>query len=133
MEGTWRNNQLHGYGKLYYSSGKLAYDGQYEMGEFHGYGKAYNNELVEVKGGKVDWRDFGGWTEEWEWYEGEIRHEEKHGKGKLVWTNGEWYEGEFRGDRVEGRGRFVGKEGVVEGVWGDNKLIEVIGEGRKDE
>lgn len=32
VEGMWKNNQLHGQGKLYYSNGKLAYDGEYDMG-----------------------------------------------------------------------------------------------------
>lgn len=32
VEGLWKNDQLNGPAKLYYSTGKLAYDGEYYMG-----------------------------------------------------------------------------------------------------
>ena len=35
---------MHGYGILYYSNGKIAYEGEWNEDEFHGIGKVYNQE-----------------------------------------------------------------------------------------
>jgi len=34
---------MNGYGKLYYDSGELAYEGHWYHDEFHGRGKVYND------------------------------------------------------------------------------------------
>lgn len=33
---------MSGKGKLYYQSGRLAYDGEWQKDQFHGYGQLYN-------------------------------------------------------------------------------------------
>jgi len=33
---------MHGFGELYYSSGRLAYRGHWKQGQFHGLGIIYN-------------------------------------------------------------------------------------------
>ena len=33
-EGSWNENQMHGRGILYYSSGKIAYDGDWSRDKF---------------------------------------------------------------------------------------------------
>jgi hypothetical protein len=33
---------MNGFGKLYYKSGKIAYEGYWLLDEFHGFGKLYN-------------------------------------------------------------------------------------------
>lgn len=45
----WKNDKMNGEGKLYYSSGKLAYEGEWKDDEFYGYGKVYNDTLVMVE------------------------------------------------------------------------------------
>jgi hypothetical protein len=35
---------MHGFGKLYYTSQKLAYEGEWYMDQFHGKGKVYNDD-----------------------------------------------------------------------------------------
>ena len=37
---------MHGKGSLYYSDGKIAYEGQWLMDSFHGKGKIYNDEII---------------------------------------------------------------------------------------
>jgi len=33
---------MHGDGKLYYPSGKIAYEGNFKYDKFHGFGKLFN-------------------------------------------------------------------------------------------
>ena len=42
---------MNGHGKLYYESGKVAYDGLWYMDEFHGRGKVYTEEPAPLKNG----------------------------------------------------------------------------------
>lgn len=42
-DGNWKNNQMHGQGKLFYKSGALAYDGEWYKDMFHGKGKVFND------------------------------------------------------------------------------------------
>ena len=58
-------------------------------------------------------------------YEGELQHDLKEGRGKIMLENGEWFEGEFHDDRINGEGRFVNLEGeVIIGRWTDNIMVE---------
>lgn len=49
-DGEWKNNNMHGYGKLYYSNGKLAYEGDWFIDQFHGRGKVFNDEPASIFG-----------------------------------------------------------------------------------
>lgn len=57
-DGEWRNNNMHGMGRLYYSNGKLAYEGEWFTDQFHGRGKVYNDLPSPVEGGSFDYKDF---------------------------------------------------------------------------
>lgn len=61
----------------------------------------------------------------WKYYEGEMNHDMKSGKGLLMLENGEKYEGEFKDDLVHGKGVFYGQNGRISGRWEDNLLAEV--------
>eukprot|EP00419_Tripos_fusus_P004911 CAMPEP_0172688812 /NCGR_PEP_ID=MMETSP1074-20121228/22677_1 /TAXON_ID=2916 /ORGANISM="Ceratium fusus, Strain PA161109" /LENGTH=280 /DNA_ID=CAMNT_0013508521 /DNA_START=6 /DNA_END=845 /DNA_ORIENTATION=- len=51
-------------------------------------------------------------------YEGEWRGEEKHGIGKLIFSDGSRYEGTFEADRKHGRGKYTYSNGsTYEGEW----------------
>ena len=65
--GEWRNDLMHGLGKLYYSGNVLAYEGQWANNEFHGSGKVYCFEPVQFDG-PFDWQDFNLLEEEWVCY-----------------------------------------------------------------
>ena len=58
-------------------------------------------------------------------YVGWIRREQKHGPGKIMYSNGEVFEGEFKFDKMNGKGKFRRGNGeVIEGVWIDGRLLE---------
>ena len=40
-------------------------------------------------------------------YQGEWKHNQMHGKGKLVHANHEIYEGDFVGDKANGYGKYL--------------------------
>lgn len=46
--GQWKDNTMNGFGKLYYNSKDLAYEGQWYKDDFHGIGKVYNNEYSDL-------------------------------------------------------------------------------------
>lgn len=46
-DGEWRHNKMEGYGKLYYQSGKLAYEGYWKTDQFMGNGVLYN-EIPDI-------------------------------------------------------------------------------------
>lgn len=55
-------------------------------------------------------------------YEGEMRNDERNGRGILEFANGDRYEGGFRDDRMSGWGVFMTKTGdVYEGEFGDDQ------------
>ena len=62
---------MEGEGKLFYPSGKLAYEGHWKNDEFHGHGKVYNDEPVAGEG-DINYEDFNELEEEWLFYEGRI-------------------------------------------------------------
>ena len=43
-DGDWLNNKMHGLGRLYYQSDKLAYEGYWKEGKFNGKGTLYNED-----------------------------------------------------------------------------------------
>ena len=49
---------MHGFGKLYYSNGKLAYEGEWFIDQFHGNGKVYNDMPSEISGEGFDYTNF---------------------------------------------------------------------------
>lgn len=109
-DGEWKNNNMHGYGKLYYSNNKLAYEGDWFIDQFHGRGKVYNDDPSSIFG-YFDYTNFDNLDEKWKYYEGDLVCDSKEGEGKLVLSNDEYYEGQFRNDKVDGRGKFVTKAG----------------------
>ena len=55
-EGEWRDNKMHGKGKLFYQSGRLAYDGQWLNDQFSGQG-CLHNEYPEPMHDSLDYRN----------------------------------------------------------------------------
>lgn len=60
---------MNGYGRLFYQSDKLAYEGEWLDDQFHGLGKLYNEFPQRLAGG-FDFRNFDDIDEYWEYYEG---------------------------------------------------------------
>ena len=103
---------MHGFGKLFYSNGTLAYEGQWKNNEFHGKGKVYSLEPSEITQ-PFDFKDLSVLDEEWVTYEGGLVNDRKEGWGILTLSNGERYEGNFRNDTIEGRGSYYQMNGAV--------------------
>lgn len=136
--GEFYRNKLHGYGKLFFPSGRLAYEGYFHQNKFHRYGKIFVERPVHVSA--INFLDFcpaeqtrvfdvethRGKVEEtiWKYYEGEIQLGKRHGKGVLMFENGERFEGQFQDGEVHGSGIFYGKSGTVHGSWCHNKMTQ---------
>ncbi len=104
--GSFFKDFMHGQGKLYYPCGKLAYEGAFKYDKFHGRGIIHNQSPTFIS--TFDFRNFNKLelTEKeqtvhkehylisavqkdkkisyWKYYEGEMSHDMKHGKGFLV-------------------------------------------------
>ena len=50
---------MNGFGKLYYPSGKLAYEGEWKHNSFNGRGKVYNED-PQYFDGHFNFEDFDG-------------------------------------------------------------------------
>lgn len=125
-EGSWKNNKMDGYGKLYYEGGKLAYEGYWLQDEFNGLGKVYNDNPVPLTG-SFDYTNFELLEDYWEYYEGMLVHDSKQGRGKIKLSNDEVFEGDFHNDRIQGFGKFHTKDGkTIEGIWRESRLVKVI-------
>lgn len=114
---------MHGFGKLYYENGKIAYEGHWDDDEFNGQGRVYNSEPVACDE-EFNYKDFSELGNKWIYYEGQFKNDSKHGKGYIKLTNGEMFEGIFDHDMIEGNGIFYKRKGeIVIGFWIDNKLF----------
>lgn len=67
---------MNGFGKLYYQSGKLAYEGYWKNDLFEGQGKLYNEKPKKLDD-KFDYHNFDGVEEFWESYEGNFKEDVK--------------------------------------------------------
>ena len=76
-----------GYGKLFYQSNKLAYEGHWKSGEFCGKGRIINENPDKIIG-KFNYRDFSEIDFCWSVYEGEFKNDHKNGKGTIILSNG---------------------------------------------
>lgn len=56
-EGQFRNDRMHGLGKLFYQNGKLAYEGEWQFNTFDGQGTLYNEKPEKIQGG-FNYKDF---------------------------------------------------------------------------
>lgn len=101
-------------GKLYFSSGCLAYDGNWVDNQFHGYGKLFNDldALDNAQGqmdSEFDYRDFDKLGDLWFKYEGRFIQDMKAEIGSLCLLNQEKYIGQFANDKIDGYGAYYTK------------------------
>ncbi len=92
---------MDGYGKLYYPSSKLAYEGEWKRNAFNGNGKVYNEEPSNFQD-VFNFENFDELEDNWDRFEGEFQEDFKEGLGTLFLVNGEKYIGEFKQDMVNG-------------------------------
>jgi hypothetical protein len=121
-DGEFRDDQPNGYGTLSRANG-TRYTGMFRDGEPLQPEKAlaapnkYDVELREGLTTRVEVTDADGSR-----YEGEMRNDERNGRGILKYANGDRYEGDFRDDKMSGWGAFTTKAGDrYEGEFDDDK------------
>lgn len=67
--GEWKENRMHGKGKLFYNEDQLIYDGHWDMDCFQGLGKLYNYEENNEKQ-MIDYTNLTEVESYWKEYEG---------------------------------------------------------------
>ena len=130
-EGDWKNDVMSGLGKLYYSSGSLAYEGGFKDNKVHGKGimhNEFNNESEINFEAKIKFENFSKVGENWISFEGIFHNDMKNGIGKWHFSNGDVFIGEFVSDKVDGKGMFIsdfGRKKII-GIWKNNLLINQL-------
>lgn len=66
-DGNWKDDKMHGEGKLFYNETKLAYEGEWYLDEFHGHGKVYNDSPLMLDH-PFDYADFDKLDDFWVYY-----------------------------------------------------------------
>merc|ERR1711862_376036 len=94
-DGSWVDGNMQGFGKLFYPSNKLAYEGHWANNVFNGNGTVYN-EHPDTMEGPFDYANFDNSDEFWVKYSGEFVNDERSGVGSLIFQNGEKYVGSFK-------------------------------------
>jgi hypothetical protein len=92
FEGHLWNGKKTGFGKMFYSSGRILYQGNWANNQKNGYGTMYYDE------GR---------------YEGNWKDNERSGRGKYYQKDGAFYDGQWDDDAANGYGRFVAASGQV--------------------
>ena len=128
--GEWENNKINGKGKYTYSNGNF-YEGQFKNDLRHGKGKmtvngkVYEGEwendknfLIDLKvkyGAQIQKQTYGSVKDV---YEGQMRGNVRHGKGKYIWKggthDGDFYIGDWKDGKMTGKGtRKYSKHGDI--------------------
>jgi hypothetical protein len=92
---------MDGYGDIIYDNDKMSFQGQWKNGvKINGILKNYETDIS---------------------YEGELRNDEAHGKGKITFSDDTFYEGEWKNNVRNGEGKMTYSNGsVYEGEWKDD-------------
>ena len=127
-EGDWKNDVMSGLGKLYYSSGSLAYEGGFKDNKVHGKGIMHNERMNDLENNfeaKINFENFSKVGENWISFEGIFQNDMKNGIGKWHFSNGDVFIGEFKSDKVEGKGMYISDFGRKKniGIWKKNLLV----------
>ncbi|EAR80675.1 kinase domain protein (macronuclear) [Tetrahymena thermophila SB210] len=119
---------MNGYGKLYYPSGQLAYEGKWKDDKFDGRGVIYNEKPIPISyGEEIDFQDFNKMSEEWTKFDGEFKIDEKTGFGTFYFSNSSKFQCNFMNDMAEGVGTFTLSDGKTQivGDWKQNILVNI--------
>ena len=81
--GDWKENKMHGKGKMTYASGDI-YEGELRKHRRHGKGK------MKYAIGDI--------------YEGDYKDDKRDGKGTYIWANGSMYQGDWKDNKMHGYG-----------------------------
>ncbi|CAF1560130.1 unnamed protein product [Adineta ricciae] len=99
--GQWENDQMNGYGTLYFSETRY-YEGEFYRNQRCGWGRMhYDNGDV---------------------YEGDWFNNQRHGSGRLLTIRGDCYNGHWFEDKKHGYGQYYFKKQnrMCTGLWSDD-------------
>ena len=84
-KGEWHMGKMGGFGVLYYTSGKVAYEGEWKNDAFEGRGAIFNEDVDVINGKEVNYKDFGKSDNAklWKSYSGDFKKDKKNGVGTL--------------------------------------------------
>lgn len=117
-EGTFRQNKMHGHGKLEMKNG-LIYEGEMENNQINGKGCIYNDNF-KATGNFSSGKPVGLFKivyDSGDVYEGGFPEFKRAGHGKLVKKNGVVYEGQYSNNKMHGKGVLTIEEKVYSGEW----------------
>eukprot|EP01017_Pseudomicrothorax_dubius_P020574 TRINITY_DN223_c0_g1_i5.p1 TRINITY_DN223_c0_g1~~TRINITY_DN223_c0_g1_i5.p1 ORF type:complete len:481 (-),score=87.76 TRINITY_DN223_c0_g1_i5:338-1780(-) len=122
--GEWKHGKREGLGRFF--SSRLVFEGEWKDDHWHGHG-TLTNRSSEYFADNFDYSDFGKLGDRWSSYRGDFHEGVKEGKGTLVLSNGERFEGSFMADAVHGEGTFTRRSGeTVRAEWSRGYLIRTL-------
>ena len=122
-EGTFKNNAMHGYGRLFDSKNRLVYEGEFADNHFEGLG-VLNNFTEDQTIGAVSMEQGFALPLNWLRFEGLFHESQKFGMSYLFFADGSCFFGEFESDCANGFGSFVNANGEsIKGTWSNNVLL----------
>ncbi|XP_040212738.1 radial spoke head 10 homolog B-like [Rana temporaria] len=114
-EGQWKNNKLHGVGRMRWIISNEEYIGQWENGIQNGHG-THTWFLKRVPGSQYSLRNE---------YVGNFVNGQRHGHGQYFYANGAMYDGDWQNNKKHGMGKFVFKNGrIYVGEFANDQISE---------
>ena len=112
-----KNNLQNGKGIIYYSNGKILYEGDFINGKYEGNGKYFyeNGEyyIGQFKNGLKNGKGTEYYSNRKIKYEGDYINDKAEGNGKYILENGEYYIGQWKNDLPNGKGKKYYPDGKI--------------------
>lgn len=97
---------MHGFGKLYFASKELRYEGEFQNGLFHGSGVEYSDIQMREREEEIDEEYVKIFRGNWIRYEGHYEKDKRSGAGKIFFRKGNW-RGNFKNGQPNGEGIYT--------------------------
>lgn len=122
-EGMFKNNTLHGYGRLFDTKNRLVYEGEFADNHFEGLGVLNNFQEEQTQSPDLNGQSIV-LPLNWIRFEGLFHESKKFGMSYMFFADGSSFLGEFENDSANGFGSFVGGNGdSIKGTWNNNVLL----------
>lgn len=122
-EGMFKNNAMHGYGRLFDSKNRLVYEGEFADNHFEGLGVLNNFQEEQTQSSVLNGQSIV-LPLDWIRFEGLFHESKKFGMSYMFFADGSSFLGEFENDSANGFGSFVGVNGdSIKGTWNNNVLL----------
>jgi hypothetical protein len=123
-EGTFRGDNMHGFGKLFDSKKRIVFEGEFADNHFEGLGILNNYGFGDKSWHEADKGHFSI-PLNWIRYEGLFHESKQCGMSYLFYANDSTFFGEFEEGEANGFGTFTFSSGrTLKGIWNRNELVE---------